>query len=153
MTDTADKTTADAPADWEALLAAASFEDKMVVAKRATVTVPEPVLAAVKNAHATGKYIFLPYNADKFAETADIFYSAGDLLEPKVSVGIVRVVREVGKKDVVLKVKDEDKGVTHIRISVAQRRGAKGKTADKAPADKAKTPDKAPADKGNKTDA
>ncbi len=116
--------------DWDALLATASMEDKVVVQKRNIVVVPDPVLKLVTQAHENGKYIYLPYNADTFQEVSDIFYSAGDQMTPKMSIGIVRIKDVPGQKPVVLKAKDPSDGVTRIRISVASRRGQKGDKAD-----------------------
>lgn len=142
--DAAEPKTSDAPAvNWDALISLASTEDKALVAKRAIVPVPPAVLALVKDARANGKRINLPYDRATYREVCDVFYSAGDMLEPKASVSIVRI-RVVDGKDVVLQAKESDDGVTRVRISVNSRRGAKGdKPADK-PADK--TAEK-PADK------
>ncbi len=130
MTDTAvvDKPTV----NWETLLAAATTEDKNLAAKRVAVAVPPAVLALVKNARDNGKRINLPYDAATFSGVCDVFYSAGDLLEPKASVSIARV-KVVDGKETVLKAKDSDDGVSKIRISIGSRRGQKGdKAADKA---------------------
>lgn len=129
-TATAEKTTADTGTDWAALLNAAQLDDAKVRVKRATVDVPPAVLSLVEKAKADGKRITLPYDAAKYSELCDVFYSAGDLLTPQASVAIVRIKVEDGKP-VVLKAKDSDEGVTHVRISVTERRGQKGKKEDK----------------------
>lgn len=129
MTETATPA-APAAVDWDALIAAATTEDKSVAAKRAVVPVPPPVLALVKNAREKGQRINLPYVAATYSELCDVFYSAGDMLEPKASVSIART-KVVDGKVVVLKARDTDEGVTGVRISIGDRRGQKDKPADK----------------------
>lgn len=119
----------EASTDWDALLEAAMTEDKTVTVKRNKVAVPPAVLNSVKKARENEKFIYLPYDKTTFQQICDVFYSAGDLLEPKGSVGIVRV-KKIGDKVKVYKAKDSDDGVTHVRISVANRRGQKANKTD-----------------------
>lgn len=122
-------TTETAPAvnDWDALLAVAQFEDTKERKARVKVDVPDSVLALVKQARENKKRITLPYVAAKFEDLANVFYCAGDLLEPKASVQVTRVNAE-GKL-----VKDDS--ATHVRIYVGERRGQKGKAVESTKGD------------------
>lgn len=104
--------------DWTSLLSVATLEDVADRKKRAKVDVPDAVLNLVKRAREGKQRITLPYDAAKFAELSDVFYSAGDLLEPKASVQVTRVDAK-GKP-----VKDDT--ATAMRIFVGDRRGQKG---------------------------
>lgn len=106
-----------APLAWDALLETASLEDASDRKRRSTVEVPDAVLKLATNARDTRKRITLPYVAAQFDEVSNVFYSAGDLLEPKASVQITRVNKD-GKV-----VKDDT--ATHVRIFVGNRRGSK----------------------------
>lgn len=146
------ETPANTPADggWDSLLSLATLEDATERKRRATVDVPPAVLELVKNARENRKRITLPYDAVKFEQLQDVFYSAGDLLEPKCSVTVSRVRLE-GEKATVVK----DHTATHVRIFVGERRGNRKKATDKTANAASKSPetvdkaDDAPADKSD----
>lgn len=106
------------PIDWDSLLSAASLEEKVVRTTRVKVEVPASVLLAVEKARKLNKRIVIPVrDAAHLKELSDVFYSAGDLLEPKASVIVVPVGAD-GKKTV-------GNAITHVRVTVGERRGQK----------------------------
>ena len=107
------------------------FTDIKTYVKHPRVDVPEYVLAELRKAQANGKYVYwaLP-DPDKFEEMANILRSGGDLLEQAsvlVRGGIFEKVK--GRPDEFLAV-DDLKNATHIRATVAKRRGYARKTTD-----------------------
>lgn len=134
--DVADATAEEAqPAnEWEALLSAATLEDVRERKSRVKVEVPDAVLNLVKDARAKNKRILLPYNAEKFEELSAWFYAAGDLMEPKGTIMVKRLILD-DKKETIVK----DDTATHLRVYVGERRG-RSKAKDKASTEQ-KTPE------------